>query len=342
MHIESFELIELPFEVREGDGLFPLKYGDLYVVEIADGAHTKKIPSRLLRARKYLHIVADAENAMVCGASSDCYAFDVPADFYLPTAGEVVETYREVQSGISNGSLKDLFVYARRFLEKFREDRRSFPPYPMPIITKVGLCNDKKFKELLVERKKEKNAIVVRYGERTPETPRESAVRLAKHRSFGDCDPIGFLENAFAEHPIIRMGYIRKFYEENMEERHKHVLSFNKFRSLVPAVAYFMNSDPWYKTWIRFGTDPAADPEMYRYQVVGDSARCTGTQLFENPEIISLVKKNTDTFTSSKCHHKYGFLTPYGIAHIKKLMRGSRSGGARHDEEAHPEFEVFD
>lgn len=337
---KDFDLIEYPLEVSTCDMHRLDKHGDTYYMRIADAVYSKKVLApRSGIGGVFLHV--EVEDGCVCirGCTENVYRFDVPADFYVPVSPETARVYEDIYTGIISSDIEDMHRCAESFARNFYSENVYLPVYPIPTITRIGVSDDRKFCNLLVERERCQHAVVVRHGEETPACPKEGVASMVERFANGSFNPLEFLRETFAEHPVLRMECLRRIYCERLASEHRKRLTFNRFRSFVPAVAYFMNSGPWYKTWIRFGVDPSRSGDMYRYQVIALRIQDTGTQLFENPKIVAELEKAPETFISDSCSHRTGFLTPYGIALIKRLLKRGL-GDEESDDGA--EFELFD
>ena len=50
----------------------------------------------------------------------------------------------------------------------------------------------------------------------------------------------------------------------------------DRFKCLLPLVAYYFNTGPWRNMWVRLGYDPRADPAAWRYQIIDYRTRSAG------------------------------------------------------------------
>lgn len=338
---DGFDLIEHPLEISLHDTHLLVKHGDTYRMRITDAVHSKKIIATKLRpGRVFLHVEIDDGRPSIKGHAENVYRFDVPADFYVPVSPETARIYEDIYTGIVGSDIESMHKCAEDFVKRFYSDNVHLPVYPIPTVTRIGVSNDRKFCNLLVDRERCQNAVVVKHGEEAPAGPKEGVVEMVERFADDSFSPLAFLKEVFAEHPVLRMDCIRKMYHERLAPDCRKRLTFNRFRSFVPAVAYFMNSGPWYKTWIRFGVDPSKDRSMYRYQVLALGVQDTGTQVFEKPQLMAELERDPETFLSLEYNHRTGFLTPYGIALIKRLLKKKTCDEEECDGEE--EFELYD
>lgn len=338
--VEFFDLVQHPLELDEKTVSTLEKHKDAYSMQVTGGLGSKRVFASKEESRKvYLHVLIDNEGPRICGESTTVYVFGTPADFYVPVSEKTAKFYGDIYKNITSNRIEDLQQSAEAFYRRFYSNNEHFPFYPMPITTRIGLSDDKKLKEFLSEREKIQNSVVVRYEDKVPDAPNEAAFRAVGRFVDSDFNPLAFLEGVFAENPILRMEYIKKIYRQEISDPLKRKVAFDRFRFFVPAVAYFMNSGPWYKTWIRFGLDPKKKREMYRYQVLAFKVHGAAFQVFEDPWIVEEVEKNRDTFLRSDCSYKTGFLTRYGLAQIKRMLK---KGHEREEENRNIVFDVFD
>lgn len=339
--VNEFDLLEHPLVISVRDTCLLVKHGDTYYMRITDAVHSKKVVATKLRSEcVFLHVEVDDGRPSIKGHADNMYRFDVPADFYVPVSPDAARIYGNIYTGIMGSNIEDMHKCAEDFVKRFYSDSVHLPVYPIPTVTRIRVSNDRKFCNLLVDREKCQNAIVVKHGNEAPAGPREGVVEMVEKFADDSFNPLVFLKMVFSEHPVLRMDCVRKVYYERLTPECRKILTFNRFRSFVPAVAYFMNSGPWYKTWIRFGVDPSKDRSMYRYQVLALGVQETGTQLFESPQLLEELERDPETFLSLKYNHRTGFLTPYGIALIKRLLKKKACDEEEHDGDE--EFELFD
>eukprot|EP00866_Antonospora_locustae_P002310 jgi/Antlo1/2310/586 len=340
-NINEFDLLEHPLEVSVSDARFLVKHGDTYYMRIIDTIYSKKIiATKRSYGYMFLHVEVDEGRPSIKGRSENVFRFDVPADFYVPVSPETTKIYEDIYTGIVGGDIEDMYKCAEDFVKRFCNDSMHLPLYPIPTVTRISVSNDRKFCSLFVDRERNQNAITVKHGDKIPAGPKKGVVEMVERFADDSFSPIVFLNEVFAEHPVLRMDCIRKMYYERLAQECRKKLTFNRFRSFVPAVAYFMNSGPWYKTWIRFGVDPSKDRCMYRYQVLDLGVQDTGIQLFESPQLMVKLERDSETFISPNYSHKTGFLTPYGIALIKQLLKKKACDDEEQDDE--DKFELFD
>ncbi|XP_043203143.1 general transcription factor 3C polypeptide 5-like, partial [Amphibalanus amphitrite] len=66
------------------------------------------------------------------------------------------------------------------------------------------------------------------------------------------------LKKLFEERPIMSRAYI--YYKMGGLK--------DRFKCLLPLVAYYFNTGPWRNMWARLGYDPRTDPAAWRYQII--------------------------------------------------------------------------
>lgn len=341
MREDSFDLVEHPLGVNARDTSTLEKRSDKYTMRLSNKLSTKKISA--LRATTefwYVHIEMEDGIVQVVGATVDVYIFGTPVDFYVPVAQDTGERCEQIYKNTMGDSVAEIYTCAEQFWRTFHTTETYFGFCPIPVTTQIGLTTDRSFKDFCGKEKKKGDAIVVKSGGKIPVKPKESALKAVEDFIDASFNPLDFLREVFARSPVLRMNCIKKMYEEEVSEEYKRRVKFNRFRFFVPAVAYYLNSGPWCKTWVRFGVDPAQDKGMYRYQVLSfDKSLDSGFQMFENPRILSEVEKNPDAFLTSEYTPRNGFLTQYGLMLIKKMLRGHEVSDA---EDNAGDFEVFD
>lgn len=338
---EFFDLVEHPLELDEKETSTLEKCKDTYSIKVTESLASKRIfTSKEELGKVYVHALIDKKSFKIIGRSTSKYIFDVPADFHVPVSQATAELYGNIYKSIMSSDIEDLRHSAEDFNKRFYGGKKHFPFYPMSIITNIGLSDDKKFKEFLTKRSKMQHSIIVKHQESIPCRPKEAAIKAVERFVDSKFDPLAFLDRMFEEIPILKMEHIKRLYEQRVADNIKKKITFDRFRSFVPAAAYFMNSGPWYKTWIKFGLNPTKHQEMYRYQVLDSTFFKFGTQIFENPWIVEEIEKNADSFLNCDYNDKTGFLTSYGLLQIKKMLKIGQKCEEKQDNSM--AFDVFD
>lgn len=305
----SFDWVEYPFRVKKKEDILLFRLENGFEMRFTRDVFSKRVASTPVELHKnVVEIEINGEDGRIVSEIKKLNRFITAADFYIPVSEEASNFYGSIHNSLISANI-DTLIEKSIEVDKYVL-KHGFPEIPLPFAVtgshfenfESAMSKPDTFPKLPIAR--------MRFGDPIPNT--HPAVSFDILKNLLSDDQFGaqesFYTSYFESNQISRFRFIARQYEAggaNFKQR----ISLNILKRCICLHAYFVISGPWRKSWIRFGVDPSADQEYYKYQLIEMRTKRANFQIFQRPEIIAEVEKNKSWYLHTECDPVDGFIS---------------------------------
>lgn len=304
------QLIQYPFKIDREEDAILYRIDEDFEMRFTQELTSKRVSSSQKKStRKYLELeIDDNNNIRIVKIYDKIHVFNQPADFYLPISEDSKFFYESLHSALIDGNLDNLSEKAKEIDKKVQKD--GFPEFPLPLLTVSTHFENFEMATAKTDEAFFIPSIQIKFGDEIPQSTPNSTIEtaenyltLAQFKVQND-----LYESFFESNKIARFKTIADYYE-TQDIQVKRIISLNIFKKCIPLHAYFMNSGPWRKCWVKMGYNPTSNKENYKFQVIEMRLKKISFQIFQKPEIIYEVSQNADWYLTEDCDPVDGFIS---------------------------------